>query len=83
MKRSTYDHTLYYSLDERGESEFMLVTQVDDYQYTGSEKSMVEFEKYLKERLGVGTLTLSQLPLMGCVITRHKDGTVKLSQSEK
>lgn len=44
---------------------------------------MFSFQKFLKATFEVGTLACSQLSLIGCVITRHEDGTVKLSHSEK
>lgn len=58
----------------------MLATPVDAYLYTGTEERMEYLEQFLKETIEVIKLA-SHLSLMGCVITRSDDGSIKLSQT--
>lgn len=82
LKRSTYDHTLYYAHIANGNLEFMLATQVDEYLYTGTEERMKALEQFLKASFEVTKLARSNRALMGCVITRSDDGSIKMSETE-
>lgn len=82
LTRSCYEPKLYYKLfDEK--LAFILVTQVDNYIYSGSETEVSSFEKFLQSRFNVGTLDRNQFRVLGCELEQQVNGTVVLSQKTR
>lgn len=82
MKRSKYEHKLYYSTDEQGNMDFMLAVQVDDYVYTDKDSRMAAFESFLSATFEVGTFDRRSFNVMGCTITQMKDFSITISHSQ-
>ena len=81
LTRSRYEHTLYYKQDASHSLTFLLVTQVDNYIYTGTENEISSFESFLQDHFKVGTLEKTNLNVMGTEITQSPSGTITLTQS--
>lgn len=82
LKRSKYDHTLYYSHDADGNLDFVLAVQVDDYLYGGTSTRMEAFEAFLEKTFEVSKLARNNLSVMGCDITQRDDHSITLSQAK-
>lgn len=83
LNRSKYDQTMYYSKDDKGWINFVLVVQVGDYLYAGTPKRIESFEVFLKRTFKVSKLTRSNLSLMVFDITQNAYYSIQLSQVQK
>lgn len=75
--------TLYYKKGSCNEPCIALVAQVDNYIYTGTYKSIKEFEKFLHEEYDVLELNHTNFEVFGCEVAQANDGSITLTQSEK
>lgn len=83
LTKSRYEHTLYYKKNDTHTTTFILVAQVDNYIYAGTETEIYSFETFLQERFKIGTIEKGLLNVMGTEISQAKDGTISLTQSTK
>ena len=83
LLRSKYEHTLYYKKDANQSLSFLLATQVDNYIYTGIEKEIKSFEKFLQHRFKVGTLERCNFNVMGTEINQTPSRTITLTQKAR
>jgi len=81
--RSKYDPTLYYSKNDSGMLDFLLVTQVDDYIYTGETAQVEDFEKFLRSEYDVGSLSHKTFNVMGAEVSQDDGFNIRLTIDSK
>lgn len=81
--RSQYDYILYYSTDDNRKIDFLLVVQVDDYVYTGTEDRMNACQTFLSATFEIVTFGCGSFSVMGCTITQREYFSIVVSDDKE
>ena len=82
LTKSKFEPTLYYRKNG-SELVFLLVTQVDNYIYCGTNDEIKRFENFLQAEFDIGELKHKSFTLYGCEIHQSTDMSITLSQQAK
>lgn len=82
LSRSKVEPTLYYSKCKNGDLRLIVVVQLNNYIYAGTEYMATEFERFLKNTFHIGEHKQSNFELYGCEITTAYDGTIRMTLLE-
>lgn len=74
---------MYFRKIDEGGLVFLLVTQVDNYVYTGTPSEITAYEKFLQKEFEVGELERGTFSIHGCEINQHEDFLVAITQCQK
>eukprot|EP00171_Calliarthron_tuberculosum_P022319 IDg22319t1 len=83
LSRSNLEHTLYYRKNAFGKLSFILISQVDNYVYSGEPSEMRQFEHFLTARFHVGERMHNNFTVYGCELSRHSDYSLTVTQRDK
>jgi len=83
LVRSKYEPTLYFSRNKKSQLDFIVVVQVDNYIYAGTESRMADFEKFLRDCFEVGEISRNNFEFYGATVTRLENRTVIIDQNSK
>lgn len=83
LTRSVYEPTLYFGRNKSENLSLLVVVQVDNYIYTGSNSEMSNFESFLRAAFDVGEISHNCFDIYGATLRRTDDGTVVVNQDQK
>lgn len=63
--------------------QFMLVVQVDNYLYTGTDRELSLFETFLQGQFKIVSLECDSFPVLGCQLTQHEDKSITITQQAR
>ena len=82
LNQSAYDFNFYCKV-EQGIVKLVVVTQVDNYVFTGEESYIANFESFMSRRFTVGESARRSFSVYGCEISQFDSGAILLSQEHR
>lgn len=83
LTRSLFEPTMYFHKDDSDMLDFLLVVQVDNYLYCGTQQELARFEQFLQAHFKIGSLERDQFPVLGCELIQASDGTIDITQKAR